>query len=125
MLAEPAAKHAIPVADGARSARSHQPPRTCAALALHAGLEGGVAQPVQGIDELSRQMAESLVVLGGALRSGTAPPPLPPLRQTQLALNAATNDLVRDETDLMVDSLNTIASLLGRTPGPDGAESTL
>jgi hypothetical protein len=37
---------------------------------------------------------------------------LPPLRQTQLALNSATDDLVRDETDLMVDSVNTIASLL-------------
>ena len=124
MLAEPAAKHAIrsPVALGLLAAIRRY---ALAGLALHAGLEGGVAQPVQGIEELSRQMAESLVVLGGALRSGTIPPPLPPLRQTQLALNAATNDLVRDETDLMVDSLNTIASLLGRTPGPDGAESTL
>ena len=121
MLAEPAARHSIaaPVAVGLLAAiRRH----ALASLALHAGLEGGVAQPVRGIEELSKQMAATLTVLATALRSGTAPPELPPLRQTQLALNAATNDLVRDETDLMVDSLNTIASLLGRNSGRDLVE---
>jgi uncharacterized membrane protein YccC len=125
MLAEPVARHSIaaPVALGLLAAiRRH----ALASLALHAGLEGGVAQAVPGIEELSRQMATSLTLLAGALRSGAVPPELPPLRQTQLALNAATNDLVRDETDLMVDSLNTIASLLGRsTSGADGVEPAL
>jgi uncharacterized membrane protein YccC len=112
MLIEPAVRHAIPapIALGLLAAiRRH----ALAALALHAGLERGVAEPVRGIEQLSREMSESLTVLARALRSGAAPPPLPPLRHTQLALNA-TNDLVSDETDLMVDSLNTIASLLGR-----------
>jgi hypothetical protein len=63
--------------------------------------------------DLSRQMSVSLSALAESLRSGTPPLPLPPLRQTQLALNTATDDLVRDETDLMVDSVNTMASLLG------------
>ena len=122
MLAEPAARHAIPapVALGLLAAiRRH----ALAALALHAGLENGLAQPVPGIEALSGQLALSLTALADAIRSGTAPPPLPPLRQTQLALNTATNDLVRDETDLMVDSLNTIASLLARAAGTPAGES--
>ncbi|MEN3337357.1 MAG: hypothetical protein V7647_1033 [Acidobacteriota bacterium] len=113
MLAEPAGRHAMPapVALGLLAGiRRH----ALAALALHAGLENGVAQPVRGIEELSAHMASSLALLAAAIRGGTRPPPLPPLRQTQRALNTATNDLVRDETDLMVDSVNTIASLLGR-----------
>jgi uncharacterized membrane protein YccC len=113
MLAEPVARHSIPapIALGLLAAvRRH----ALAALALHAGLERGVPEPVPTIEELSRQMSASLSVLAGALRSGTAPPPLPQLRQTQLALNSATNDLVRDETDLMVDSLNTMGSLLAK-----------
>ena len=58
MLAEPAARHSIaaPVALGLLAAiRRH----ALASLALHAGLEGGVAQPVRGIEELSKQMAAS------------------------------------------------------------------
>ena len=113
MLAEPAGSHSIsaPIALGLLAAiRRH----ALAALALHAGLERGVPHPVPGVKELSRQMSASLSVLAQSLRSGTPPPPLPPLRQTQLALNVATDDLVRDETDLMVDSVNTIASLLAR-----------
>jgi uncharacterized membrane protein YccC len=123
MLAEPAGSHSIaaPIALGLLAAiRRH----ALAALALHAGLERGVPA-VPGVKDLSRQMSASLSALAESLRSGTPPPPLPPLRQTQLALNSATDDLVRDETDLMVDSVNTIASLLasdaharGRVTGP-------
>jgi uncharacterized membrane protein YccC len=124
MLAEPVARHSIP-APMALSLLAAIRRHALAALALHAGLDGGVARPVPGIETLSRQMASSLAVLADALRTGSAPPALPPLRQTQLALNAAGSDLVRDETDLMVDSLNMIASLLGPKPGPDGAEQAL
>jgi uncharacterized membrane protein YccC len=111
MLGEPPGRHAIPapMALGLLAAiRRH----ALAALALHAGLERGVPSPVPDVRDLSRQMSSSLSVLAESLRSGTPPPALPPLRQTQLALNSATNGLVRDETDLMVDSVNTIASLL-------------
>jgi hypothetical protein len=57
-------------------------------------------------------MTRSLTALAGAVRSGTPPPPLPPLRQTHLALAPAADTLVLDETDLMVDSINTMAHLL-------------
>jgi len=41
-------------------------------------------------------------------------PPLPPLRQTQLALGKSVSHLLGEETDLMVDGVNTIAELLRR-----------
>jgi hypothetical protein len=50
--------------------------------------------------------------LADAVRTGSAPPPLPPLRQTQRALRGDADAAVGDETDLMVDSINTIAELL-------------
>jgi hypothetical protein len=56
-------------------------------------------------------MTASLASLAQAVRTGVAPPPLPALRQTQLALGA-TDALVDEETDLMVDSINTVAELL-------------
>jgi uncharacterized membrane protein YccC len=117
MLAEPAGSHSIaaPIALGLLAAiRRH----ALAALALHAGLERGVPTPVPDVRDLARQMSASLSALAESLRSGTPPPPLPPLRQTQLALNSATDDVVRDETDLMVDSVNTIASLLASDAQP-------
>jgi len=83
-----------------------------AALALHAGLERDVRDAVPGIGELAQQVTSSLLTLATAVRQGSAPPPLPPLRQTQVALGAALNDVARDETDLIVDSLDTIAELL-------------
>ncbi len=122
MLAEPAGSHSIPapIALGLLAAIRRL---ALASLALHAGLERGVPAPVPGVKDLSGEMSLSLSALAESLRSGTPPPPLPPLRQTQLALNSATNDLVRDETDLMVDSVNTIASLLAgraQVPGVTG-----
>jgi uncharacterized membrane protein YccC len=119
MLAEPAGRQSIQpaVALGLLAAiRRH----ALAALALHAGLERGVGAPVRGIDGLAQEMATSLASLAAALRDGTAPVPLPPLRQTQLALNTATQDIVRDETDLMVDSVNTMADLLRRDAARHG-----
>ena len=62
--------------------------------------------------QLSREMTSALAALAAAVETGATPAPLPPLRQTQLALGA-TDALVNDETDLMVDSVNTIAGLLG------------
>ena len=112
MLTEPASRAAIAprAAVGLLAAlRRH----ALGALALHAGLERGVREPVRGMAELAAQMTESLASLATAVRAGTPPSPLPPLRQTQLALGP-TDALVGEETDLMVDSVNTIASLLQR-----------
>jgi hypothetical protein len=61
-------------------------------------------------------MTDSLAALAVSVRSGKPPAALPPLRQTQLALGA-TDALVEAETDLMVDSINTIGALLGLDRG--------
>jgi hypothetical protein len=110
MLAEPASRASIAprAAVGLLAAlRRH----ALAALALHAGLERGVREPVRGMAQLAAEMTASLTALAAAVRSGSAPPRLPPLRQTQLALGA-TVALVDEDTDLMVDSVNTVAALL-------------
>jgi len=111
MLVEPPRRAIMPprVALGLLAAlRRH----SVGALALHAGLERGVADPVPGMTTLTGQMTASLAAIGEALRTGNAPRPLPPLRQTQLALASAGDALLVDETDLMVDSINTMAELL-------------
>ena len=110
MLAEPASRASIAprTAVGLLAAlRRH----ALGALALHAGLERGVHEPVRGMAQLAGEMTEGLAALAGAVRSGRPPAALPPLRQTQIALGA-TDALVEAETDLMVDSINTVASLL-------------
>jgi uncharacterized membrane protein YccC len=63
----------------------------------------------------------AMAILAGALRSGESPAALPPLRDDQAALaNAASADpdahweLLVAETDLLVDSVNTIADVLRR-----------
>ncbi|HMC75839.1 MAG TPA: FUSC family protein [Vicinamibacterales bacterium] len=113
MVAEPESRAAISprVAIGILAAlRRH----ALAALALHAGLERGVAQPVAGMQQLTGEMTSALAQLAAAIRAGTAPDSIPDLRATQSQLGA-TPALVEEETDLMVDSINTIASLLGAT----------
>jgi hypothetical protein len=111
MLAEPASRAALPprAALGLLAALRRN---ALGALALHAGLERGVSAPVGGMAALKTQITDSLATLAGALRTKTPPSPLPPLRQTQLALAPAADTLVADETDLMVDSINTMAELL-------------
>jgi hypothetical protein len=61
---------------------------------------------------LADQMPSSLRILATALRTGAAPGPLPPLRQTQAALEPSAGSLVGEETDLMVASIETMAELL-------------
>jgi hypothetical protein len=85
-----------------------------AALALHAGLERGIDQPSPGMARLSTEMTTSLALLADAARSGTPPRPLPPMRQTQLALAKSISHSAAEETDLMVDNVNTMAELLSR-----------
>src|SRR5204863_2709982 len=78
MLAEPARRASIGprVAVGLLAAlRRH----SLGALALHAGLERGVAEPVRGMSQLGAEMTAALAALAAAVRSGAAPGPLPPL----------------------------------------------
>jgi hypothetical protein len=111
MLAEPAKRASM----GRRAAvgllaalRRH----SLAALALHAGVERGVEAPIPGLAPLAGQIRDSLSLLAAALRAGTPPPPLPPLRATQRALDPGTLSVIHDETDMMVDGINTMAELL-------------
>ena len=113
MLAEPSRKGAL----GSRTMtglvaalRRH----ALAALALHAGIERGIDRPFPGMARLSAEMKVSLSLLADAVREGAAPPPLPPLRQTQLALAKSMGPTAGEETDLMVDGVNTMADLLAR-----------
>jgi hypothetical protein len=118
MIAEPARRAGLPprVAVGILAAlRRH----ALAALALHAGLERGVTEGVPGMARLAPEMSGALTALATALDAGTPPPPLPDLRTSQLALGKS-DALVNDETDLMVDSVNTIASLLARPRYAEG-----
>lgn len=85
-----------------------------AALSLHAGLEDDDRDALPGIGDLAAQVGQSLRSLAAAVRENTVPPPLPLLRQTQRPLTAASGDLVSDETDLIVDSIETIADLLAK-----------
>jgi hypothetical protein len=113
MLVEPSRKGALgsrTTAGLVAALRRH----ALAALALHAGLERGIERPSPAMAALSGEMKTSLSVLAEAVSAGTAPPPLPPLRQTQLALAKSVGPTLGEETDLMVDGVNTMAELLTR-----------
>lgn len=113
MLAEPKRRDRIRsrVAAGMLAAiRRH----ALAALALHAGVERGINAPIPAMSGLSAEVKTSLLRLADAAREGRAPEQLPPLRQTQLALAGSVSPLVAQETDLMVDAINTMAELLAR-----------
>ena len=113
MLGEPASRRAISgdVALGVLAAtRRH----ALAALALQARLEQGPREPPPDLDRLARQIETTLGALAEALREDTVPEGLPPLRATQEQVRARTRSTLMDETDVMVDSLNTIAEMLGR-----------
>jgi uncharacterized membrane protein YccC len=118
MLAEPARRAAI----GQRTAvgllaalRRH----SLAALALHAGVERGVAAPIPALAPLAGQMREGLARIAAALRDGTSPLPMPPLRATERAMAPDTLTVIQEETDIMVDSINTMAELLAADRAPE------
>ena len=113
MLAEPERKSGIGLraATGLLAAiRRH----ALAALALHAGIERGLDSAIPDMSRLSNEMKTSLSLMATAAREGRAPAALPPLRQTQLALAGSVTPLVAQETDLIVDGINTMAGLLTR-----------
>jgi uncharacterized membrane protein YccC len=111
MLAEPASRASIaPRAAVGLLAALRQ--NALAALALMAGAERGLQEPVSGVAQLTSEIETSLAAIATALTSGDAPAPLPPLRRTQLALPPSAKAALGTETDLMVDSINTMAELL-------------
>jgi Fusaric acid resistance protein-like len=86
-----------------------------AALAVHAGLEDGQAHAVPGAKQFVDDVDTAFARVTDAVRSGLPPGPLAPLRQDHAAL--AADPAIGVETDMMVDSLNTMAELL-QAPGP-------
>ena len=83
-----------------------------AALALQARIEREDNPPRPELEPLAKQIDETFRALAHALRTGTPPRDLPPLRATQEALRTVTSSSIVDETDVIVDSLNTIAQML-------------
>lgn len=109
MNAEPAARAAI-ARKGAIALLAALRRHALAALALHAGLESGQAHVVPGAKEFAHDARVAFAQLAGAVRSGGAPKALPPLRQRQAPI--AQDPVIGVETDMMVDSINTMAELL-------------
>ena len=85
-----------------------------AALSLHAGLPRDAQESVPAIRRLASQAGASLKLLAAAVRDSSGSPALPPLRETQRALRGSSDDAVIDETALLVDSIETMADLLGQ-----------
>jgi uncharacterized membrane protein YccC len=83
-----------------------------AALALHAEVERGVGSEHPDVAPLRALFDQRLAGLATAVRTGTPPRDMPELRRAQLALPASAAQRLGPETDIMVDALNTIATLL-------------
>lgn len=93
-----------------------------AALSLHAGLEREMRAAVPGVEDLASRVSSSLLTLATAARMRSALRRLTALRGTPIADATGSNDAVRDETDLILDSIETIAELLAKDAGHDFAE---
>jgi uncharacterized membrane protein YccC len=83
-----------------------------AALALHAQLERGLDAPLPGVGPLRALIDQRLAGLASAVRAGERAHDMPELRRAQLALPVAAAERLGPETDIMVDAINTIATLL-------------
>ncbi len=92
-----------------------------AGLTLRARIERVSGAPHAAIERFSGDLDLALRRIVAAQRSGEAPEPLPPLRNDQLALQHILDEgrdpaveVLVSETDLIVDSTNTLASILAR-----------
>lgn len=83
-----------------------------AALSVHAGLERGSPDLPAPARELASQVGSSLMSIAMTVRNRSGAPALPPVRDTQAALATVSPDAVSDEAALIVDSIETMASLL-------------
>lgn len=87
-----------------------------AALAIHASLENGQAHTVAGMKQFLGDVSVALERIEASVRSGVPPEALPPLRRDHAAF--AADPTIGVETDMMVDSINTMGDLLAvRTVG--------
>jgi|SRR5579872_3022321 len=120
MLSEPSSKHEIEagVALGLLAASRRF---GLAALSLHAHLGQSAPVPRPALRELADAFDASMRLLAERLRQRTGAFKLPPLREMQVALverdrQASGEDVevLAAETDLLVDSINTMAELLER-----------
>jgi uncharacterized membrane protein YccC len=118
MLGEPAARRAL-APSAALGILAAVRTLASAGLALDAVRPTGEVTPAPALKPLARALEETLLRLAAGLRSGGPPPRLPALR----ALYARLADRLREgaspleqlalsEADFMVDSVETIASLL-------------
>ncbi len=114
MLTEPTRKASIAprVATGLLAAIRRN---ALASLTLHAGVERGIDSPSPGVERLAAEVQQSLSLLAESVRAERPPRPLPPLRQTQMGISKSLNPLLAQETDHMVDAINTMAGLLARS----------
>jgi len=82
------------------------------ALVLHAALDQSPGSASPELAPLRDQLPEALAEISRSLRSGRSPEALPPLAETQSALEAALDRHFADQTGMMVDSVTTVAALL-------------
>ena len=111
MLGEPASHRSID-ADAAVGVLATTRRHALAALALQARIEREANPPRPELEPLAKQIDETFRALADALRTGAPPRDLPLLRATQEALRTVTSSSIVNETDVIVDSLNTIAAML-------------
>jgi uncharacterized membrane protein YccC len=112
MLVEPFSRRSLD-ADVALGLLAATRRHALAVLALQARLERE-ANVSPEFERLAGQIEDALRTLARALRERSLPSAMPPLRATQEQLRAVSTSTVLDETDVMVDSLNTMADLLRR-----------
>jgi uncharacterized membrane protein YccC len=113
MLGEPASHRSID-ADAAVSVLATIRRHALAALALQARIEREDNPPRPELEPLAKQIDETFRALAHTLRTGTPLRGLPLLRATQEALRTVTSSSIVNETDVIVDSLNTVAQMLGK-----------
>jgi uncharacterized membrane protein YccC len=82
------------------------------ALVLHAALARPPAAASPALALLREQLADALTAIGRSLRSGHPPDALPPLAETQSALESTLDRHLTDQTAMMVDSVTAVAGLL-------------
>ena len=121
MLAEPRSRYAMMprTAVGIVAAIRRN---ALAALSLHAGLERDMRAAVLDFGDLGLLVSSSLLTLATATRERSAPPQLTAFRGTHVAEAIGSNAAIRDETDLIVDSIETIAELLAKDARNNFAE---
>ncbi len=92
-----------------------------ATLTLRARVARVSGAPHEQIERLAGDLDVALLTIVGALHNGERPGPLPPLRDDQVALQRTLDaggdpavEVLVSETDLIVDSVNSIAAILAR-----------